>query len=60
MARWLASWIERTPKWAIVEADSEKEAILKTKEGKLVEGTQDSDPGKMDKRSVQVMRSPYS
>lgn len=58
MARFVVEWIERTPRWADVDADSEADAIVKAKRGEVVEGSQDSEPGTMDRRSVRISSQP--
>lgn len=56
MPRYKVEWKERTERWALVDAATEEEAVEKAKCGEVVEGSQDSDPGKMDKRTVRVDR----
>lgn len=52
--RYTVNWIERCPAWVDVEADSPEEAKQKVLDGDVIEGSQDSDPGKMDKRTLSV------
>jgi len=41
-------WEEKTKRQVSVEAEEEEEAIKKAKCGDVIEGTQDSEPGKDD------------
>ena len=50
-------WIERMPHCVLVEADSKEEAEEKMLAGDIIEGSQDCEPGKMDKRTIQVEES---
>ena len=52
MAIYLVRWIERTPTWCKVEADSEEEAMAKMVLDEIIEGSQDSGIGKMDNRTI--------
>lgn len=54
MAVYQIRWIERTPHWCLVEAESEEDAILKKVLGEVIEGSQDSGIGKMDNRTIEV------
>jgi len=54
MARYHVEWIERIPVWCVVEAESEEEAIEKKLAGEVIEGTQDSEPGRMDRRTIRA------
>lgn len=55
MPLYLLNWIERTPHWCNVIAESEEEAMAKMVLGEIIEGTQDSGIGKMDNRTIMVM-----
>lgn len=56
MPRYLVEWTVKVPAWAYVDASDEKEAVRKARIGDVVEGSQDSDPGKRDLRTFRVMR----
>lgn len=58
MAEYLVEWTERTPHWCRVEAISEEEAMSKMVLDEIIEGSQDSDPGSMDNRTIRARLYP--
>ena len=54
MPIYLVEWKERTPHRCRVEADSKEEAIEKMLRDEFIHGTQDSDPGDTDNRTIKA------
>jgi len=54
LMQYVVNWIERCPRWASVEAESEDEAIQKAKRGEVIDGTQDGEPGDADLRTYRI------
>jgi hypothetical protein len=56
MGVYLVEWVERITGFARVQAADEDEAVAKARRGEVVEGSQDSEPGRRLPGSFRVVR----
>ena len=54
MSIYRVEWIEKQPHWVMVNAETLQEAKEKMLEGEIIEGSQDCEPGHMDKRTIKA------